>query len=342
MIDIIKNALPSLFDNLPLFPEQASSMALPVDVLYGVWGALSIFFSVLVGGGAIFMMVRYRRRTRGQVGAPPTHAPIVEVFSMTVPFAIAMTMFVWGTKVYVDLRRPPENAIEYFAFGKQWMWKYQHPNGLRQINDLTIPVDTPIKVTLTSEDVIHAFFVPAFRVKQDVLPGRYTTVWFTATKTGQYHMFCAEYCGSEHSLMGGTVTVLERDQYEAWLREESAPNANPAATGEDLFTALACATCHQEQDSHRGPTLHGLFGKEVVLASGETVRADETYLRESILEPNRKLVRGYMALMPTFTGQVTEEQVGHLVRYLKTLGTASADGAGEHPTSAMSGGAGGG
>lgn len=321
MIGIIRNALPDIFKNFPLFPPQASSRAGEVDALYLTWLAVSVFFSVLIFAAIVYLMIRYRRRHHGEVGAPETHAPVVEAISMIVPFAIAMAMFVWGAAVYVDLRRPPENAVEYLAFGKQWMWKYQHPNGLREINNLTIPVDTPIKVTLTSEDVIHAFWVPAFRVKQDVLPGRYTTVWFEATQTGEFHMMCAEYCGTEHSLMGGTVTVLERDEYESWLREESAPMAAPASTGASLFTALACTTCHQEGDSKRGPSLHGLFGKEVTLASGETIRVDETYIRESILEPNRKVVSGYMALMPTFQGQVTEEQLASLVLYLKTLGT---------------------
>jgi cytochrome c oxidase subunit 2 len=332
VIDLIKNALPELFRHLPIYPEQASSVALEVDLLYLVWVGLSIFFSVVIATVAIYMMVHYRRRGPGQVGAPETHAPIVEALSMTIPFAIAMAMFVWGAKVFVDLKRPPDDAVEYFAFGKQWMWKYQHPNGLRQINDLTIPVDTPIKVTMTSEDVIHSFFVPAFRVKQDVLPGRYTTVWFTATKTGQYHMFCAEYCGSEHSLMGGTVTVLDRGEYEVWLRRESDPNrASPASTGEELFSSLACVTCHAGADSSRGPALHGLFGREVRLASGETVRADDNYLRESIVAPMSKIRAGYQPVMPTFAGQVNEEQLVDLVRYLKTLGSeGSAPGRTDH------------
>jgi cytochrome c oxidase subunit 2 len=234
-------------------------------------------------------------------------------------------MFVWGTKVYVELRRPPEDALEYFAFGKQWMWKYQHPNGLRQINDLTIPVDTPIKMTLASEDVLHAFFVPAFRVKQDVVPGRYNVVWFEATRTGQFRMMCAEYCGTDHSRMGGMVTVLEKEEYEVWLRGESQPVGSPAGSaGEDLFTSLACATCHTGEDSERGPSLHGVFGSEIELASGGTVRVDEQYLRESILEPLEKLRRGYQPLMPTFAGQVSEEQVAGLVRYIKSLPSSPA------------------
>ncbi|HVS66251.1 MAG TPA: cytochrome c oxidase subunit II [Thermoanaerobaculia bacterium] len=330
MIDNIKNAMPQLFEYLPLHPEQASSVSLPVDILYFVWMALSLFFSLLIAAAAIFMMVHYRRRAPGQVGAPETHAPVVEALSITIPFAIAMAMFVWGAKLYVDLRRPPENAVEYFAFGKQWMWKFQHPNGLRQINHLTVPRDTPIRITMTSEDVIHSFFVPAFRVKQDVVPGRYTTVWFTATETGEYHLFCAEYCGTEHSLMKGTVTVLEREEYEAWLRRESDPaTATPASTGEELFTSLACVTCHEESDTTRGPALHGLFGSEIRLASGATIEADESYLRQSILEPMADIRAGYQPLMPTFAGQVSEQQLADLVRYLKTLGAQRASV--EHP-----------
>ena len=322
MIENIKNAMPQLFEYLPLHPEQASSVALPVDVVYYVWMGLSLFFSVLIAAAAIFMMVRYRRRAPGQVGAPETHAPVIEALSISIPFAIAMAMFVWGAKVYLDLRRPPEAAVEYFAFGKQWMWKFQHPNGLREINHLTVPLDTPIRMTMTSEDVIHSFFVPAFRVKQDVLPGRYTTVWFTATEPGEYHLFCAEYCGTEHSLMRGTVTVLEREEYEAWLRLESDPaHASPAAaTGEELFTSLACVTCHQDSDTSRGPALDGLFGSEVRLASGETVEVDENYLRRSILEPMAEIRAGFQPVMPTFAGQVSEEQLADLVVYLKSLG----------------------
>lgn len=336
-METLRQFLPSFFEYLPLYPTQASTVAAEVDALYLAWVALSVIFSMLIFGATVYFGVRYRRRRIGDAGDADFEAPYLEGLSMTVPFVIAMAMFVWGTKVYIDLRRPPEDAVEYFAFGKQWMWKYQHPNGLRQINDLTIPVDTPIKMTLASEDVLHAFFVPAFRVKQDVVPGRYNVVWFEATKTGQFRMFCAEYCGTDHSRMGGTVTVLEKEEYEAWLRGERLPQGSPAAAGEDLFTSLACSTCHGAEDSPRGPSLHGLFGEEVRLASGATVRVDDQYLRESILDPLEKLRPGYQPLMPTFMGQVTEEQVASLVRYIKTLAPVPAPGEGDIQPAAAGG-----
>ncbi len=326
MIEMIKNALPEMLDNLPLFPEQASTLAGEVDALYLVWVALSLIISVGLFSIIIFLAVRYRRRAAGEVGAGELHAPAIEVVSMVVPFVVVMAMFVWGTKVFVDLRQPPKDAIEYFAFGKQWMWKYQHPNGRRQINDLNVPVDTPIKLTMTSEDVIHSMFIPAFRVKHDVVPGRYTTVWFEATKTGEYHQFCAEYCGTEHSLMGGTVTVMEKDEYEAWLQADDTGSL-PLSSGEELFTSLACSTCHTGEDGARGPALHGVFGSEVQVAAGGTVQVDESYIRESILNPRAKVRAGYMPLMPTFEGQISEEQLMDIINYIKTLdgGTRTAD-----------------
>jgi cytochrome c oxidase subunit II len=331
-VETLRQFLPAFFQYLPLYPEQASTMAAPVDFLYLVWVALSFVVSVLIVGFTVYFGVRYRRRRVGDTGEADFEAPIVEMLSMGVPFVIAMAMFAWGTKVYVDLRRPPEDALEYFAFGKQWMWKYQHPNGLREINDLTVPVDTPIKMTLASEDVLHAFFVPAFRIKQDVVPGRYNVVWFEATKTGQFRILCAEYCGTDHSKMGGMVTVLEKEEYEAWLRGEQQPQTSPAAAGEDLFTSLACATCHGAEDTERGPSLHGLFGSDVRLASGATVRVDDQYLRESIVDPAQKLRSGFRPLMPTFAGQVSEEQVATLVHYIKNLGPAPEETATESET----------
>lgn len=330
MIEMLKNYLPNMLEGMPLFPPQASTVAGPVDTLYLVWGALSIIVTVALFALIIFFAVRYRRRNEMEVGAGELHAPVIELVSMVVPFVVAMAMFAWGAAVYVELREPPKNAVEYFAFGKQWMWKYQHPNGRRQINDFTIPADTPIKMTMTSEDVIHSFFIPDFRVKQDVVPGRYTTLWFEATKPGRYRMLCAEYCGSEHSLMGGWVTVLERDEYEAWLQADDTGTL-PVSSGEQLFTSLACSTCHQSGDNSRGPSLHGLFGNDVQIATLGDVTADEAYIRESILEPRAKVRSGYMPLMPTFRGQVSEEQLLDLVTYIKTLNpeTRTADGGGE-------------
>ena len=319
MFEMIKSKLPGILENLPLFPEQASTIAGEVDTLYLVWAALSVFFSVLIAGATVFMMLRYHRGRRGSIGVRHVHAPAVEVIAIVVPFVIAMTMFVWGAKVYVDLRQPPEDAVEYFAFGKQWMWKYQHPSGRREINNLTVPVDTPIKLTMTSEDVIHAFWLPDFRVKQDVLPGRYTTVWFEATKTGVYRLYCAEYCGSEHSLMGGRVTVLTQDDYESWLLETAQDRLTLSSAGQHLFESLACSTCHTDRDQSRGPSLHGLYGSEITLAGGLGQVVDESYIRESIIDPLVKIRAGYEPLMPTFAGQLTEEQLAQLVRYVREL-----------------------
>ncbi len=318
MPDIIKNALPALFDNIPLLPEQASTVAGEVDLLMIAWTLVSFVSGTTVVAVILFMMFHYRRRSTTETGGPEFHNPMIEIISMAIPFVVCMVMFTWGAKVFVDLKQPPADAVEYFAFGKQWMWKYQHPNGKRQINDLTIPINTPIKVTMTSEDVVHAFFVPDFRVKQDAFPGMYTTVWFEATKLGDYHMFCAEYCGTDHAGMGGTVHVVSEADYQNWLLDDELSPA-PSTSGEQLFTSLACTTCHTGEDSGRGPALHGVAGSQIALANGETVVADDAFLRQSIVEPRAHVRAGFTELMPTYQGQVTEEQLFQLVDYIKSL-----------------------
>lgn len=316
-------------ESLPLFPQNASTFAGQVDALFWTWVAISAFFSLLIAGAIFFFFIRYQRRHSGEIGHEDHGSIGLEIIWSVIPLVIALAMFGWGTKVFFQQSLPPSDAVEYFGTGKQWMWKFQHPTGKREINNLHVPVGRPIKITLISEDVIHSFYVPAFRVKMDVLPGRYTTVWFEATKPGQYHLFCAEYCGTEHSLMGGSVYVMEQDDYEAWLAQEPGVGGGGGATsGEQLFTALACDTCHHEGSRSRGPHLAGVFGSEVRLAGGDTVTADEEYLRESILNPQAKVVEGYQPLMPTFQGQVGEDQLLQLIQYIKTLGpqasTASA------------------
>jgi cytochrome c oxidase subunit II len=307
-----------MVESFPMFPPQASTVASEVDALYWTWIAISAVSSLLIALAVAFFLVRYRRTPEHQTGHPERAAGMLEVIWSVIPLIICLVMFAWGTKVFFDLARPPANAVEYWATGKQWMWKFQHPNGRREINELHVPTGQPIKLTMISEDTIHSMFVPAFRVKSDVLPGRYTTVWFEPTKPGKYHMFCAEYCGTEHSLMGGSIYVLEPAEYAAWLAGEVP--GQPRATGQELFTSLACITCHDAGDQQRGPSLTGVFGSEVKLATGSTVLADESYLRESILTPAAKLVEGYDPLMPTYQGQVTEEQLMSLVDYIKSLG----------------------
>jgi cytochrome c oxidase subunit II len=216
------------------------------------------------------------------------------------------------------MARPPDEALNIYAVGKQWMWKFQHLDGQREINELHVPVGRAVKMIMTSEDVIHDFFVPAFRVKADVLPGRYTTVWFEPTRPGRYHLFCAEYCGTKHSGMIGSVVVMEPSEYQTWL-SGGVPEGSLASTGAKLFADLACNTCHRPDAQGRGPVLEGLFGKAVALQSGETITVDEAYVRESILTPAAKITAGFQPIMPTFQGLVTEEQLLALVEYVKSL-----------------------
>ena len=312
--------------NFPLLPEAASSVAGQVDALTLAWVVISAFFSLLIAALILYFFVHYRRRRAGEVGATGEGRTLpLELTWSLIPLVIALAMFVWGVKVFFLTARPPADAVEYWVTGKQWMWKVQHPEGVREINTLHVPLGQPVKLTMTSEDVIHSFFIPAFRVKSDVLPGRYTTVWFTATRTGTYHLFCAEYCGAEHSVMKGSVVVLEPEAYERWL-ETGQTGPTLQASGAELFQRFACDTCHFGPDpavgrAPRAPALEGLFGNQVALAGGRVVIADETYIRESIVSPQAKVVAGWQPIMPTFKGQVTEEQLAALVAYIKTLGT---------------------
>jgi len=251
---------------------------------------------------------------------------VLEIVWTVIPLALAMVMFGWSTSLYFTLSRPPSDAIQMYAVGKQWMWKFQHPEGRREINELHVPLGQNVRLTMSSEDVIHSFFVPAFRVKQDVLPGRYTQVWFRATRTGTYHLFCAEYCGTQHSGMIGRVVVMEPHDYESWLAGAGGgvPGQTLAQAGERLFTERACVTCHLESGQGPGPSLVGVPGSTVKLADGSSVVADDTYLRESILNPFAKLVQGYPPVMPPFQGQLSEEQLMQLLAYIKSLGAKTA------------------
>jgi cytochrome c oxidase subunit 2 len=313
----------------PLFPDSASALSGNVDALYVIWAAVSVFFTILIAGLIIFFMARYRRRHPEQVGEEERAALWLEILWSAVPLVIMLAMFAWGTRVFFQLYRPPADAVEYTAIGKQWMWKVQHPDGTREINAMHVPVGQSIKVKLASEDVIHSFYIPAFRIKQDAVPGRYTSLWFQATKPGTYHLFCAEYCGTEHSRMIGSVIVMEPRDYETWLAGGTA-GKSMVASGADLFTSLACVTCHRAQPgiTQRGPKLEGVYGGPVKLADGRTVTADDNYIRESILNPLAKVVAGYDPVMPTFQGQVTEEQLTQLIAYVRSLGPAAGETAG--------------
>jgi cytochrome c oxidase subunit 2 len=319
--------------NFPLFPEQASTIASRVDALYFFLIAVSVFFAGLIFVLVITFAVKYRRRAGHTTASAQIEYNIsLEIFWTVVPLALTMVIFAWGASTYFSIYSPPQNALEVFVVGRQWMWKFQHPDGQREINELHVPLGRPVKLVIASEDVIHSFFVPAFRVKQDAVPGRYTTIWFEATKTGTFHMFCAEYCGTQHSGMIGRVVVLEPAQFAAWLGgETAAPGSALAAArpggegsisnrGERLFQQLGCSTCHLLDRQGVGPVLTGVFGNRVRLQDGRTVLADESYLRESILEPQAKITAGFQSLMPSFQGRVNEEQLMQLVAYVRSLG----------------------
>jgi cytochrome c oxidase subunit 2 len=305
--------------DFPLLPEKASTIAESVDTLYWLLVAISAFFAVLIFALIFFFAIRYRRRRPDEIPRPILGSLRLELFWSVTPGLIAIAVFVYGTVVYFRNAAPPPDAMEMYVVGKQWMWKIQHPEGHREINELHVPVGRAVKLTMTTEDVIHSFYIPAFRVKMDVVPGRYTTMWFQPTKPGKYHLFCAEYCGTQHSGMKGWVYVMEPVDYENWLSGK-ATTESMAAAGERLFQKLGCQSCHRADAPGRGPVLAGLFGSTVVLATGEKVVADETYLRESILRPQAKIVAGYRTQMPTFEGQVTEEQLLQLIAYIKSLG----------------------
>src|SRR5262245_43383953 len=272
----------SFLIQIPFMPEQASNFAFEVDLFYIFLSALTGFFAVVIASAAVYFLVRYRRRSQGEIPEQIEGNMKLEITWTVVPFVISMFIFAWGAKLYYQMYTEPKDALEIFITGKQWMWRAQHPDGEREINELHVPLGRRVTLTMTSEDVIHAYFIPAFRTKMDVVPGRYTTSWFTPTKAGTFHLFCAEYCGTQHSGMIGKVVVMEYPDYQAWLRGVPR-DVTPAQAGEKLFTSLACVNCHLEGGGGRGPSLKDLFGTDVKLDNGATVKADETYIRESIL-----------------------------------------------------------
>jgi len=301
--------------DLPFFPEQASSFARDVDALTLWLVGMSAFFSVVIAVLVIVFALKYRRQHEDEVGETFHESLVLEVTWTIIPLLVVLFTFAWGTKVYFSLYRPPANAAEYQVTGKQWMWKTLHPTGHREINELHLPLGQPVKLTLTSEDVIHSFFIPAFRAKTDVLPGRYTTMWFTPTKVGRYHLFCTEYCGAEHSRMIGWVSVLPPDEYQEWLASVPVP-APLREQGEQVYARLGCAQCH-DGAGREAPLLDGLAGRDVRLASGDRVLADETYLRTAIVDPAAHVVAGYDPVMPSYRGRLEEEEMGALITYLK-------------------------
>src|ERR1700731_2785395 len=305
-----------MFDNFPLCPARASTAAGNVDCLFIFLLIVSGLMTLLIFTALLYFAARYRHR-RGVLAEQIEGSTPLELTWSVIPFFVFMAIFAWGAVVFFKGRTPPRDSTEVYVVAKQWMWKLEHAEGQREINELHVPVGRDVKLIMTSQDVIHSFYIPAFRIKQDVLPGRYTVELFRATKPGVYHLFCAEYCGTQHSGMVGDIVVQEQAQYEAWMNSGS--SGPLSASGEKIFAELGCATCHRSDTQGRGPNLQGVFGKPVQLEDGRTVNADENYLRECILDPGAKRVKGFQPIMPTFQGLVSEEQVNALVAYIKSI-----------------------
>jgi cytochrome c oxidase subunit II len=311
--------------NLPIAPEQASEFAPEYDKLFWMTTALTVFFTVVVGVGIIYFAVKYRKGSKANRHNPADTHMGLEITWSVIPLVLGLVMFFWAAKLFVDSRTPPKDAMELFVIGKQWMWHIQHPNGVRENNRLHVPIDKPIKLTMISQDVIHSFFIPQFRIKQDVLPGRYTTQWFKPTKIGRYNLFCTEYCGTQHSEMGGYVTVMSQPDYQAWLARggDDAEDEvlTPEMEGQKIWDRLSCGNCHAAEDNERGPSLHGIYGTKRSLQGGSSAVADHAYLRQEILDPYKRMTAGYDKTMPVYKADLSEEQVLYLIAYIKSLGS---------------------
>jgi cytochrome c oxidase subunit 2 len=322
MMGLIQSGLNSiaLAAMIPLQPPAASTIAEGVDKLYLILSGITAFFTILIFSIIFYFMIKYRRRSPDE-RAPETHTSMfLELAWTVIPSLICVVLFVWSSELYVRNSRPPNASTEIFVIGKQWMWHLQHPEGPREINELHVPVGVPVKLTMTSQDVIHDFYIPAFRVKKDVLPGRYSSIWFQPTETGTFHLFCAQYCGTNHSQMIGWIYVMTPTDYSAWLAGGE-KTESMAQQGEQLFSQFGCGNCHGGGDTAQGPSLASLYGKPQRMSNGQTAVVDETLIRQAILTPNSVQMPSYKAIMPTYQGQVDEEQMLQLIAYVKSLGS---------------------
>jgi cytochrome c oxidase subunit II len=307
-----------LQSGIPLRPVLASRDGAHLDALFFFLTGLSVLLCIGIFGTILYFAIRYRRRGDGRIPPVIRQSIPLEITWIVIPVIINVFIFLWAARLFFRNAEPPAGAMEIFVVGKQWMWHLQHPEGQREINELHIPVNVPVKLVMTSQDVIHDFFVPAFRKKQDVVPGRYTMEWFLPDKVGRYHLFCAQYCGMMHSGMTGWVYVMRPEDYAAWLLQNK-PSESVAQAGERLFEKLACNNCHQPDHSGSGPPLTGLFGNVTTLESGEKREVDESFVRQIVLDPTSVPVAGYAQVMPSFRGEITEEELLELIAYLKSM-----------------------
>ena len=302
-----------------VWPQQASTIAPWADALYIFLWLMTLFGVILVGVIVITFAIRYRKE-RHPVAVQIEGSTLLEATWTIIPLGIFLFVFVWGAWLYFRIYNPPADAMQVYVVGKQWMWKAEHPGGQHEINALHVPTGRPVQLTMISQDVFHSFSMPEFRVKREVIPGRYSTVWFEATTPGVYHLFCTQYCGTLHSGMVGQITALTPDDYQKWV-QQSTSGMSLAQNGERLFASLGCNACHNGTAAARGPSLAGVYGANLQLANGSQVHVNEAYLRDSILNPSQHVTAGYAPIMPTYQGQVSEEGLIDLVEYIKTLQT---------------------
>jgi cytochrome c oxidase subunit 2 len=306
-------------NNSSLFPREASTIAPYMDELYVFLLAMTVVGIILVGAIVFTFSIRYRKSVH-PVATQIEGSTLLEATWTIIPLAIFLVTFVWGALLYFRIYNPPVNSMNIYIVGKQWMWKAEHPGGQHEINALHVPTGQPIQLTMISQDVFHSFSIPDFRIKREVIPGRYSTVWFEATTPGTYHLFCTQYCGTNHSAMIGEVTVLTPADYKKWT-EESTSGMSLAQNGERLFASMGCNACHSGNAAARGPSLAGVYGSKLQLTNGSQVLVNEAYLRDAILNPSQHITAGYAPIMPTYQGQLSEDGLIDLVEYLKTLNT---------------------
>lgn len=312
--------LPDIEEGLRFFPEQASTFAKDLDALYiglvAICGLMTLLVFVLIG----YFGYRYRAGSLAnrKNNTAAQNSWRIELSVLGVMFVVFMGVFIWASSLYLDQYRGPQSSMTINVVGKQWMWKVQHPDGAREINTVHVPVGEVIALRVTSEDVIHSFYIPDFRVKRDVIPDTYREVWFEATQPGEYRLFCAEYCGSYHSRMRGKIVAMEPAEYQRWLSRQGEHEA-PAVQGSQLFQSYGCSGCHLGKSNVRAPNLAGVFGRPVPLAGGGTVLADEAYLRDSILQPQKHVVASFEPIMPSYSGQISEEEILQIIAYIKSL-----------------------
>ena len=302
-----------------LFPREASTIAPYADALYFFLLFITVLGVVLVGALVFGFSILYRKE-KHPVATQVEGSTLLEATWTIIPLGIFLVCFVWGALLYFRIYNPPTNAMDIYVVGKQWMWKAEHPGGQHEINALHVPTGRPVQLTMISQDVFHSFSVPDFRVKREVIPGRYTTVWFEATNPGTYHLFCTQYCGTKHSGMIGEITVLTPEDYQKWT-QQSTSGMSLAQNGERLFASMGCNACHNGTAAARGPSLAGVYGSKLQLTNGSQVLVNDAYLRDSILNPSQHVTAGYAPIMPTYQGQISEEGLIDLVEYVKTLQT---------------------